>query len=166
MNDAPNDGPEPARNAEPGGVPSDPPAYEGWVSVFECGTDFEADLVRDRLDEQGIAAVVFTQRDHVFNLNLGDLASVHVMVKPEDEATARAAVAQTPASDAELEQAALEADPNAPDAYDAETEASLDSGMDSLNLSIPSESGDAGTSDADASSPDPNVQPGADTFRI
>ena len=62
---------------------------EGWISVFECSTDFEADMVRDRLDEEGLAAVVFTQRDHSFNLNVGDMAAVHVMVKPEDEAAAR-----------------------------------------------------------------------------
>ena len=34
--------------------PDDSPAarksrtYEGWISVFECSTDFEADLVRDK----------------------------------------------------------------------------------------------------------------------
>ena len=25
--------------------------YEGWVVVFESGTDYEADLVRNRLDD-------------------------------------------------------------------------------------------------------------------
>lgn len=130
----PEGGDVPARN--------DAPRYEGWVSVFESGTDFEGDLVRDRLGDEGISAVVYTQRDHVFNLNVGDLSPVHVMVPPEQEAAARRIVAETPATDAELEAAAMAADPHAPDAYDPSTEASLDSGMESFDFSIPAESGD------------------------
>ena len=113
--------------------------YEGWVSVFECSTDFEADLVRDRLDEEGIAAVVFTQRDHSFNLNVGDLASVHVMCKPEDEAEARAVVAQPVISDADLEEAAMSADIMAPDAHTPEDEALLDSGIEEITFDVPDE---------------------------
>ena len=113
--------------------------YEGWVSVFECSTDFEADLVRDRLDEEGVAAVVLTQRDHAFNLNVGDLAPVHVMVRPEEEAEARAMLDRAPLSDAELEQAAMEADVMAPDAYSPSTEAALDSGIEEISLDVPDE---------------------------
>ena len=35
-------------------------SYEGWVVVFHSGTDYEADIVRDRLDDAGIPAVVLT----------------------------------------------------------------------------------------------------------
>ena len=110
--------------------------YEGWSSVFEASTDFEADLVRDRLDESGVAAVVLTQRDHSFNLNVGDLAPVHVMVPPADEVRAREVLAEAPISDEELDAAALAADVSAPDAHSFEDEAALDSGIDSINLSI------------------------------
>lgn len=110
---------------------------EGWISVFECSTDFEADLVRDRLDEEGIAAVVFTQRDHSFNLNVGDLAAVHVMCKPEDEAAARESLAQPALSDSELEAAAMAADVMAPDAHSPEDEALLDSGIEEISLGVP-----------------------------
>jgi hypothetical protein len=110
------------------------------VSVFECGTDFEADLVRDRLDEAQIPAVVLTQRDHVFNVNVGDLSTVHVMVPPEHEEAARRVVGEAPASDEELEAAAMAADPAAPEAHDPSSEASLDSGMESIDLSIPAQS--------------------------
>ncbi len=57
--------------------------YEGWVVVFESGTDYEADLVRGRLDDAGLPAIVLTQRDHAFNLTIGDLAQVRVLVQPE-----------------------------------------------------------------------------------
>lgn len=111
--------------------------YQDWVSVYVAGTDYEADLVRDRLDDNGIAAVVLTQRDHAFNLNVGDLASVHVMARPADEERAREILAEAQISDEELEAAAMAADPQAPDAHGAEDEARLDSGLDALDFSAP-----------------------------
>ncbi len=125
-------------DARPDDAPRDDATiYEGWVSAFECSTDFEADLVRDRLDEAGFAAVVLTQRDHSFNLNVGDLSLVHVMVKPADHAAAKAIVADTGFTDAELEEAAMAADVMAPDAHDPQAEAMLDSGLDSLSFDVP-----------------------------
>lgn len=118
--------------------------FEGWVSVFTSGTDYEADLVRDRLDDQGIPAVVLTQRDHAFNLTMIDgLARVHVMVPPEYEARARALLAEAPLSDEELEREALAADPSAPPAHTEDEEAMLDSGVDRIRLSGPDEDEEA-----------------------
>ncbi len=114
---------------------ADSPRYQNWISVYEANTDYEADLVRDRLDDAGIAAVVLTQRDHAFNLNVGDMAAVHVMVQPAQEAAAREVLAEAPFTDQELEEAAMNADPRAPDAHDAEREALLDSGPDTLRFS-------------------------------
>ena len=135
---------------EPSSTPLDDSAsgrkvrtYEGWISVFECSTDFEADLVRDRLDEEGVAAVVLTQRDHSFNLNVGDLAPVHVMVPPGDEADARAVLDRAPLTDEELEAAAMSADLMAPDAHDPISEARLDSGIDEISLDVPDEDDEA-----------------------
>ena len=116
--------------------------YEGWISVFESSTDFEADLVRDRLDEEEIAAVVLTQRDHAFNLTVGDLAPVHVMVRPEDEQAARTLLDSVQLTDEELEAAAMSADVMAPDAHGPSDEARLDSGIDEISLSVPEDEDD------------------------
>lgn len=83
-----------------------------WVKVFETSTDYEAEIVRDRLDDAGLRAVVDTRRDHAFNLTVGDLARVFVLVPPEEEAEARAILASPPVSDADLVRAALDADPD------------------------------------------------------
>jgi hypothetical protein len=93
--------------------------HEDWVSIFRSSTDYEADLVRDRLDDRGIPAVVLTQRDHAFNLTVGDLASVHVMVPPE-QADDAVALLEEQLSDDELEEAALGADPGATSADTSE----------------------------------------------
>lgn len=114
-----------------------PRRYEGWVSAFSTSTDFEADLVRDRLDEAGVSAVVLTQRDHAFNLNVGDLAPVHVMVPPDEAARAAEVLAEPPLSDEELEHAAMSADVMAPDAHDPTSEARLDSGIDEISFDVP-----------------------------
>ena len=117
--------------------------YEGWTTAFTSGTDYEADLVRDRLDDAGIPAVVLTQRDHAFNLNVGDLAAVRVMVPPERAEEAARLLAEAPPSDEEIERAALAADPDAPAAYDDRTEAALDSGIESIDFSVPDEDDEA-----------------------
>ena len=119
--------------------------YENWTSVFRTGTDYEADIVRDRLDDSDIPAVVLTQRDHAFNLNVGDLADVHVMVPPDyvDQAVQ---LLESQLTDEELEAAALGADPDAPPANTPAGDSKLDSGHEHMDLGPPPED----TSDADA----------------
>lgn len=116
--------------------------YENWIPIFSSGTDYEADIVRDRLDDSGIPAVVLTQRDHAFNLNVSDLAEVNVFVPP-DHADAAREVLEAKLTDAELEEAALAADPDAPDAHNSDDEARLDSGYDRTDLSVPDEDDDS-----------------------
>lgn len=115
----------------------DPHTYQDWVAVFNTSTDYEADLLRDRLDAAGIAAVVLTQRDHAFNLNVGDLAPVRVMVRPEDVGAAQEVINEKPFTDEELTHAALNADPDSEDAHTADEEGMLDSGPDAIRFSAP-----------------------------
>ena len=116
--------------------------YEDWVVVFQSGTDFEADIVRDRLDDAGISAVILTQRDHAFNLNVGDLSDVNVLVPPGQVDDAVALLKSKPFDDEELNEAAMNADPNAPPAHDARREAMLDSGSESISFSAPEDDED------------------------
>lgn len=113
--------------------------YEDWIVVFKSGTDYEADIVRDRLDDAGISAVILTQRDHAFNLNVGDLSDVNVLVPPDQVDDAVALLESQPFDDDELNEAAMNADPHAPPAHDARREAMLDSGSESIGFSAPDE---------------------------
>ncbi len=128
---------------------STPDIYEDWTIVFSSATDYEADLVRDRLGNEDLRAVVLTHRDHSFNLNVGDLSGAHVLVEPQDVDKARAILDAAPLTDAELEEAAMSANPVSPDAESAEDEASLDSGIESISL----------TFDEDPESTDDEVRP-------
>ena len=87
------------------------------------------------------------QRDHAFNLTHGDLARVHVMIQPQDEAAAKALLATPIVSDDELEAAALAADPSLDDAPVNEKQTLFDSGAEMIHLTPPSEDeGDETTS--------------------
>ncbi|RMH63116.1 MAG: hypothetical protein D6685_08155 [Bacteroidetes bacterium] len=108
--------------------------YEEWIVVYQSTTDYESDIVRDRLDDAGIPAIVLTQRDHAFNLTLGEMASVNVLVPPEYVERAREVLTSEPLTDEELEEAALQADPNAPPAHDPDEEAMLDSGNERIRF--------------------------------
>lgn len=116
--------------------------YQGWVSVHRSGTDYEADLVRDRLDDSGIPAVVLTQRDHAFNLTVGEMAPVHVLVPPEQVSAARAVLDSEPFTDEELERIALAADPESPSAHDPDRQAMLDTGIDRIRFRRPDDAPD------------------------
>ena len=118
---------------------TDRPNIEGWVAIFTAGTDYEADMVRDRLDDAGLPAVVFTQRDHAFNLNVGDLSRTAVYVPPDRVEEAQALLDSVPLTDKELDDAAMQADPVSPDAHTPADEAMLDSGIERISLSVPEE---------------------------
>jgi Putative prokaryotic signal transducing protein len=87
-------------------------SLDGWITVFETGTDYEAHLVRDRLDDADIRAVVMTHRDSAFSLNVGDMSTIRVLVHPERAGEARRILSESPLTDAELTAAALDSDPD------------------------------------------------------
>ena len=85
---------------------------EDWVVVHECGTDYEGELVRDRLDDSGIPAVIRSKRDHAFFLNVGTLSNVFVLVPREYEDDAKELLIDSPVSPADLADAAMRAEPH------------------------------------------------------
>lgn len=114
------------------------PKREGWVSIFRTSTDYEADMVRDRLDSAGIPAAVFTQRDHALNLTVGELARVYVLVPSRYVAQAEEVLEELPLTDQELESAVDSSDaPSGED--DSGVEQLLDSGVERIHFRSPEE---------------------------
>ncbi|MEZ4701778.1 MAG: DUF2007 domain-containing protein [Rhodothermales bacterium] len=102
---------------------------QDWVPVFKTGIDYEAEIVCDRLNDAGIAAVVQNKKDHAFNLTMGDLARIQVLVQPDREAEARDILTSIPIDEAELTRQALAASPLDPaDATLAELDEALPAG--------------------------------------
>ena len=81
--------------------------HEGWSVVFKSGTDYGSELVRNRLADAGIPAVILNHRDHAWNLTHGYLAKVRVLV-PDDCVDAAGQILANPGlTDEELTEIAL-----------------------------------------------------------
>ena len=90
--------------------------FDGWVSVFETGTDYEAEMVRDKLLDSGLSAVIMTKKDRAFGLSVGAMSRIYVLVSPAQEANAMEMLKDHAFSASELTEAALAADPEKVDA--------------------------------------------------
>lgn len=53
---------------------------EGWAQVYSTTSEFEAQLVRENLRAEGMEAQIFSQRDRVFSVDLGELSIVRLLV--------------------------------------------------------------------------------------
>ena len=85
--------------------------FDGWISIFESGIDYEAEMVRDRLVDSGISAVLMTKKDRAFGLSVGSMSRIYVLVVPDEEQKARALIQDYSFSAEELTEAALAANP-------------------------------------------------------
>ena len=82
---------------------------EKWVSVFETGVEFEADVVADRLKASAIPAVVMNQHEKFISFAFSEQKLIQVLVQPGRIEEAKRVLDEQPLSDEELEQAALNA---------------------------------------------------------
>jgi len=56
----------------------------GWVCVYETGTEYDAELVKGFLDSRDIQCTILNKRDRAYNLNVGDMSNIWLYV-PEDQ---------------------------------------------------------------------------------
>lgn len=60
-----------------------------WVEVYSTSTDYEAYLIKGRLESEGIEARILSQVDTTRQFTLGNLAIVRIYVRNSDLATAK-----------------------------------------------------------------------------
>lgn len=56
------------------------PVIEGWAQVYTTSDEVEAELISDNLKSDGIDAAVLSQKDQMFNVDLGELSPVRILV--------------------------------------------------------------------------------------
>lgn len=56
------------------------PLIQGWAQLYTTTTEFEARLLRDNLIAEGIDAEIFSQKDQMFSVDLGELSIVRLLV--------------------------------------------------------------------------------------
>lgn len=65
---------------------------EDWVCVFERGTEYEVESVKNYLANLDIPSNILSKRDSSFSLNVGETALVYLYVPNEYEQQAREAI--------------------------------------------------------------------------
>jgi hypothetical protein len=60
-----------------------PDHIENWECVYETGTPYEAEMVKNSLQNMEIPCQIQSKRDSSFNVNFGDLALIYVYVPSE-----------------------------------------------------------------------------------
>lgn len=62
---------------------------QGWAQVYSTGSEFKAQLLRENLAAEGIEARIYSQRDAMFSVDLGDLSIVRILVPAWEYVRAR-----------------------------------------------------------------------------
>ena len=57
---------------------------QGWAQVYTTTREFEAQLLRENLLAEGLDARIFSQRDNMLSVDLGELSIVRVLVPAWD----------------------------------------------------------------------------------
>lgn len=60
------------------------PIIQGWAQVYSTASEFEAQLLRENLAADGIEARIFSQRDKMLSVELGELSIVRLLVPAYD----------------------------------------------------------------------------------
>jgi len=56
------------------------PIIEGWAQVYSTTSVVEAQLLRENLEGEGVDAQVYSQKDRMFNFDLGEMSIVRLLV--------------------------------------------------------------------------------------
>lgn len=57
---------------------------EGWAQLYTTTTEVQAQLIRENLQAEGIDARIYSQRDRIFSVDLGELSIVRILVPAWD----------------------------------------------------------------------------------
>lgn len=65
-----------------------PDDIEGWVCVYETGTEYDAQMVKGYFADQEIHSQILSKRDSAYNMNIGQMSMVYLYVPRELETRA------------------------------------------------------------------------------
>jgi hypothetical protein len=64
-----------------------PDSIENWECVYETGTNYDAEMVKNYFADQGVDSQILSKRDSAYNMNVGQMSMVYVYV-PKDQVKA------------------------------------------------------------------------------
>jgi hypothetical protein len=69
-----------------------PDDIAGWVCVYETGTEYDAEMVKNYFADQEIESQILSKRDSSYNLNIGQMSMVYLYVPASLEKKAQKAL--------------------------------------------------------------------------
>ncbi len=57
---------------------------QGWAQIYTTTSEFEAQLLRDNLTAEGFDVRIYSQKDRIFSVDLGELSIVRLLVPAWD----------------------------------------------------------------------------------
>jgi hypothetical protein len=75
---------------------------QGWAQIYTTTSEFEAQLVRENLQAEGIEARIFSQKDNMLSVDLGELSIVRLLVPVWDFASAEGVIREHMDSEGEV----------------------------------------------------------------
>jgi hypothetical protein len=67
---------------------------QGWAQIYSTASEFEAGLLRENLRAEGIETRVFSQKDNMLSVDLGELSIVRLLVPAWDYSQAEEVIRQ------------------------------------------------------------------------
>lgn len=61
-----------------------PDKIKDWICVYQTGTEYDAEMVKNYFADQKIESQILSKRDSSYNLNIGQMSMVYVYV-PESQ---------------------------------------------------------------------------------
>ncbi|MCH8495235.1 MAG: DUF2007 domain-containing protein [Balneolales bacterium] len=62
----------------------EPNKIENWTCVYQTGTEYDAEMVKNYFADQEIDSQILSKRDRAYNMNIGQMSMVYVYV-PNDQ---------------------------------------------------------------------------------
>ena len=59
---------------------ADVTVIQGWAQIYTTTSEFEAQLLRDNLAAEGLEVRIYSQKDRIFSVDLGELSIVRLLI--------------------------------------------------------------------------------------
>lgn len=83
---------------------SEPNKFENWVCVLERGTEYEVQLTKNYLENEGIPSAILSKKDSSLTMTIGEMSMVYLYVPKEFEKEAKKAIREFQLNESEFDE--------------------------------------------------------------
>lgn len=83
---------------------SEPNKFDNWVCVLERGTEYEVQLTKNYLENEGIPSAILSKKDSSLTMTIGEMSMVYLYVPNEFEKEAKKAIREFQLNEPEFDE--------------------------------------------------------------